>query len=108
LHGARADAFSDRQAQPEVGGVHTSRQPVLGVVGDGYRVIEVAVALNRDDRTEDLLLRDRVAVVVDKQDGRLDVVAPLEVGGPSATGDQLPPGGDAGRGEALDAVTLRG
>ena len=107
LHGPGADPLRDRQPEREVVGVHTARQAVLAVVGDGDGFVDVGVALHRDDRPEDFTLRERVRVVVDVDDGWCVVPAPLETLGPAAAGDQTPARGEPFGDEAFDPPTVR-
>src|SRR3990172_704825 len=97
----RPDPAGANAAAHAVGGVHVpgphaGAEPVQGVVGDGERVRLVLEGRHRHHRPEDLLLEDPHAVVA-LEDGRLDVVAALDL--------SVEPGAVAAR-EQLRALLL--
>src|SRR5258708_3477292 len=77
LYCAAADAMRDSQSGWQVGGVDAAAQPVLGVVGDGHRLVDVAVALHGDNWTQPFLLGAPVGVVLLTPPGPLPYVPPV-------------------------------
>ena len=88
---------------PDVAGAHAPRHPTRAlrvaapdaareavgrVVGDRDRLVLAVVGDHRDDRAEDLLLRDRHAVVDVGEDRRLDEVAAFELARAAPSDDQ--------------------
>src|SRR5438309_2888788 len=90
LHLAGADAARDLLRVLDVAREHRAHQAVDGVVGDADGVLFVAVRDDRQDGTEDLLLRDRHVVAHAGEDGRLHEEALGEaLGLLGSAGDEL-------------------
>src|SRR5690606_41071278 len=86
---ARAHPTSHLVAALGVGRVDRAVEAVDRVVRFAYRVVDVLVRDERNDRSEDLLLRDRHLRVDVGEDRRLDEVAALEAFRPAAADDEL-------------------
>ena len=86
----------------EDGGV----EAVDRVVGERHGVVLVVGRNHAEHRPEDLLAGDGRVVVDVAEDGRLDVVAAVEVLGPTAAGRERRALGDALGDVPLDPVTL--
>ena len=71
----------------DVGGVDRAGEAVVGVVRDLHGLVLTVVRNDAEDRSEDLLLRDRHRVVDVGEDGRVDVPALVEAGRTAATED---------------------
>src|SRR5262245_41213460 len=84
---AGADAARDLERAVVGRAEHRARQPVLAVVGDRDRVVDVVVGEDHEHRPEDLLTCDLGRVVDADEQRRLDV-PPLRLClGPPAAGD---------------------
>src|SRR5262245_43039120 len=108
LHGAGAERARDAHAARRVAGPHVAVEAVVGVVGEGDRLVLVGEGDGGDDGAEDLLPGDRHLVAGVGEERRLDVVAACQVRRPAAAAGERGTFGLAARDEALDAVALRG
>src|SRR5437870_4758459 len=103
MHLAGTNARGHAARVPEVARLHTAAQAIHRVVGEGDRLLLVAVRLNRQHRAEDLFARDRHGAAYAGEDGRADIEAAVEaLRTAEATGHELGALGYSGLDHRLD------
>src|SRR5258708_39962650 len=109
VHVAGPHLRGDRAGVADVGRLHVRRQPVDRLVGQANDLFLAFVGQDGDDRSEDLLARDRHVVAHAREHGGPPIVAAVEMFRPArAAGHQLAALVAPGLDEALALLVLAG